>query len=145
MSMILVKFNRLPIPPLTVDSSNANDYQPWYEAIQLKYNPEAPKLWKDLSRNIVFSMRNHHRDYQWWNYKICKMEVMWMLGKRQAAPQVLYEFSRNDAYLEVHDGQHERIATALALQDRNQGDYMHVTYQAGPSSNGLQGNVFMEA
>lgn len=68
-----------------------------------------------------------------------------MLGKTQMAPQVLYEFNYTDNYLEVHEGQHERIATALTMQERSHGDYMRVTYEASPSSNGLPENLsFME-
>ncbi|KAI9650227.1 hypothetical protein NHQ30_000240 [Ciborinia camelliae] len=146
MSMILVKFTRLPVLPLTVNLNNASDYQSWYEAIRSKYDSEAIKQWENLSTDIESSIHNHYRHYQYWNYKICKIEVMWMLGKTQTAPQVLYEFNQNDKYLEVHVGQHERVVTALILQDRNQGDYMHVTYQAGSSSIGQPGNVsFMEA
>ncbi|ESZ92185.1 hypothetical protein SBOR_7442 [Sclerotinia borealis F-4128] len=140
--MILAKFTRLPIPPLTIESIPSNDYQPWHEALRVKYDHSASKQWANLSSDIVSSMRNHHRDYQYWNYKICKVEIMWRLGRTENwVSRVLYEFDADVEYLEVHEGQHERIVTALTLQDRNSRDWMHVTYQAGESSNGQLGNV----
>ncbi|TGO62993.1 hypothetical protein BCON_0016g00860 [Botryotinia convoluta] len=145
MSMVVVRFTRLPTPPLTVNASNAQDYEPWYEAIQTKYNPTATEAWTIFSTNIVSSIHNHYRHYKYWNYKICKMEIMWKLSRGQNAPQVLYEYRVNDEYLELHEGQHERIVTALALQNRASGDFMCVTYQAGSSSQGQVGIVsFME-
>lgn len=143
--MVVVRFTRLPTPPLTVNTSNARDYDPWYEAIQIEDCPPATKTWTVLSTHIVSSIHNHYRHYKYWNYKICKMEIMWKLGRGQNAPQVLYEYAVNDEYLVLHGGQHERIVTALRLQNRASGDYMSVTYQAGSSSQGQVGLVsFME-
>ncbi|KAG4031590.1 hypothetical protein MFRU_009g03510 [Monilinia fructicola] len=58
MSMILVKFNRIPTPPLTVDSSNAHESQPWYEALQITHDPDASRQWQNLATSIVSSMRS---------------------------------------------------------------------------------------
>ncbi|APA06942.1 predicted protein [Sclerotinia sclerotiorum 1980 UF-70] len=145
MSMILVKFTRLPIPPHKIDTHNAHEYEPWYEAVEIMPANEARETWTKISRKITSSIHNHHRNYKYWNYLIDKMEVMWKLGLTQTAPQLLYAYSKNENYLELHDGQHERIATALSWQKRERGDYMHVTYKAGPSSQGHVGMVsFME-
>ncbi|KAF7928743.1 uncharacterized protein EAE98_005799 [Botrytis deweyae] len=145
MSMVLVRFARLPTPPMTVNPSNARDYEPWYEAIQTIWNPSVTEAWNALSNSIESSIRNHYRHYEYWNYKICKIEIKWKLGAGENAPQVLYEYGVNDEYLEVHKGQHERIVTALTLQKRESGDFMCVTYQAGSSSQGQMGTVsFME-
>ncbi|TGO68291.1 hypothetical protein BOTNAR_0027g00500 [Botryotinia narcissicola] len=145
MSMVIVRFTRLPTPPLTVNAGNAHDYEPWYEAIQIIWNSSGNQAWKALSTNTLSSIHNQYRDYKYWYYKICKMEIMWKLGRGQNAPQVLYEYGVNDEYLTLHEGQHKRIETALALQNRASGDFMCVTYQAGPSSQGQLGVVsFME-
>ncbi|KAF7913671.1 uncharacterized protein EAF01_000077 [Botrytis porri] len=145
MSMVVVRFTRLPTPPLTINSSNAHDYTPWYEALQTKYHSSATEAWSALSSNIVSAIHNHYRHYQYWNYKICKMEILWKLGRGQNAPQILYEYAVNDEYLELHEGQHERIVAALALQNRASGDFMAVEYMAGSSSQGQVGLVsFME-
>ncbi|THV52419.1 hypothetical protein BGAL_0079g00050 [Botrytis galanthina] len=145
MSMIIVRFTRLPTPPLTVNASNAHEYEPWYEAIQTQWEPSVTEAWKTLSTHIQSSIHNHYRHYKYWNYKICKMDIRWKLGRGQNAPQVLYEYGVNDEYLKLHEGQHARIVTALALQNRASGDFMCVTYQAGPSSQGQLGVVsFME-
>ncbi|KAF7958609.1 hypothetical protein EAE96_002149 [Botrytis aclada] len=145
MSLIVVRFTRLPTPPLTITPSNAPDYSPWYEAIQTTSHHDAPQAWRDFSRTLVSAIHNHHRHYRFWNYKICTVEMMWKLGRGQHAPQTLYAFARNDEYLEVWEGQHERIATALAAQDRKSGNFLCVEYQAGESRQGMLGLVsFME-
>lgn len=143
--MYLVKFARLPIPPLTKDPGNSKDYEPWFEAVKINnYSSDAKQKWKRFCADITASIQNHHRNYQYWNYKICKMELVWKLGT-QEAPQVLYEWNQSDPYLQVPEGQHQRIDTALTLHSRAQGDYLYVTYQAGPSRNGQPENAsFMQ-
>ncbi|TGO18090.1 hypothetical protein BTUL_0012g00340 [Botrytis tulipae] len=65
MSMVIVRFTRLPTPPLTVNAGNAHDYEPWYEAIQIIWNSSGNKAWEALSTNTLSSIHNHYRDYKY--------------------------------------------------------------------------------